>query len=127
MAWGFSTNGGLSWSELLILIGVALIAWWMSPYSYGISKKHGAIMSLPEEQRRVVVYWRPGCIFCQRLRGGLGNDAKRVQWVNIWQDAEAAEFVRQHNDGNETVPTVVIDGEVHTNPDPRLVRDALAA
>ena len=29
------------------------------------------------------------------------------------------------NDGNETVPTVVIDGEAHTNPDPEVVRQRL--
>ena len=29
------------------------------------------------------------------------------------------------NDGNEVVPTVVIDGRPHTNPDPALVKKAL--
>ena len=47
--------------------------------------------------------------------------------MNIWQDAEARAFVRSVNDGNETVPTVVIDGRAHTNPDPALVRQRLEA
>ena len=72
------------------------------------------------------MYWRPSCIFCQRLRGGLGRDAKRVHWINIWQDPEAAAYVRSVNGGDEVVPTVVLDGEPHTNPDPRDVREALA-
>ncbi|NLG20540.1 MAG: NrdH-redoxin, partial [Actinomycetales bacterium] len=49
----------------------------------------------------------------------------KALWVNIWQDDEAAAFVRSVNDGNETVPTVVIDGEAHTNPDPEVVRQRL--
>ncbi len=47
-------------------------------------------------------------------------------WVNVWQDADAAAFVRSVNDGNETVPTVVIDGIPATNPDPQAVYDRLA-
>lgn len=81
---------------------------------------------MADEQSRVVVYWRPGCGFCQRLKGSLGADVDKATWINIWEDEEGAEFVRSANFGNETVPTVVIDGTAHTNPDPRLVRDALA-
>ena len=84
-------------------------------------------MELPEDQRRVIVYWRPGCMYCERLRATLGADAERAQWINIWQDDEAAAFVRSVNGGNEVVPTVVIDDVPHTNPDPALVKTALAA
>lgn len=126
LTWSLSSNG-ITLASLLVGATILLLAWWTSPWAYGISKKHRDVMGLPDAERRVVVYWRPGCIFCHRLRGGLGKDAKRVTWVNIWQDAEAAAFVRSLNDGNETVPTVLIDGEAHTNPDPRFVRDALAA
>lgn len=124
----------LSWSlrhdaftAALVFLLVVVGAWWLSPFAYGISRKHRDVTNLPDDERRVIVYWRPGCVFCARLRGGLGSDASRVHWINIWQDAEAAEYVRSVNDGNETVPTVVIDGEPHTNPDPRVVRDALAS
>lgn len=75
----------------------------------------------------VVVYWRPGCPFCQRLTLALRGPGRRATWVNIWADPEAAAFVRSVNGGDETVPTVVIDGTAHTNPASRLVRDALAA
>ena len=47
--------------------------------------------------------------------------------VNIWEDPEAAAFVRSVADGNETVPTVVIDGHPIVNPAPRLVVAALRA
>ncbi|MFN3258454.1 MAG: glutaredoxin family protein [Ilumatobacter sp.] len=60
---------------------------------------------------QVDLYWRPGCGFCSSLirqLDKLGID--RVEH-NIWEDPAAAEIVRTHANGNETVPTVVI-GEV---------------
>lgn len=75
----------------------------------------------------VVVYWRPGCVFCTALRRRLGRSARHVTWINIWTDGEAAAYVRSVNSGNETVPTVVIDGVAHTNPSVDVVREALSA
>ncbi|MFF4495294.1 glutaredoxin domain-containing protein [Streptomyces sp. NPDC001546] len=76
---------------------------------------------------RPVVFWRPGCTFCIRLRIRLGRDARRLHWVNIWRDPAGAAAVRAANDGNETVPTLVIAGRPHTNPDPEWVRAQLTA
>ena len=61
-------------------------------------------------------YWRPGCPFCSMLRRGL--DTRGVVSIdhNIWDDPEAAAVVRSHARGNETVPTVVIDGVGLVNP-----------
>ncbi|MDG5804737.1 glutaredoxin domain-containing protein [Streptomyces ossamyceticus] len=75
---------------------------------------------------RPVVFWRPGCPYCMRLRLRLGRDAGRAYWVNIWRDAAGAAAVRAANDGNETVPTVVVAGRSHTNPDPGWVREQLS-
>jgi mycoredoxin len=75
----------------------------------------------------VTIYWRDGCPFCLRLRWAVRKYARRATWVDIWSDADAAAYVRTTNDGgNEVVPTVVIDGRSHTNPDPRIVKDALS-
>ncbi|QDQ96572.1 DnaJ family domain-containing protein [Tomitella fengzijianii] len=74
---------------------------------------------------RVTVYWRPGCVFCQRLRAILWARRLRPAMINIRDDARAAAFVRSVADGNETVPTVVIDGVAHVNPAPRSVVAAL--
>lgn len=75
----------------------------------------------------VTIYWRDGCPFCARLRLAVRRYRDRARWVNIWEDPEAAAFVRSTNEGgDETVPTVVIDGVAHTNPPPSVVRDALA-
>ncbi|MER7821489.1 MULTISPECIES: glutaredoxin domain-containing protein [unclassified Streptomyces] len=75
---------------------------------------------------RPVVYWRPGCQYCIRLRIRLGRGARRLHWVDIWRDPEGAAAVRAANDGNETVPTVVVAGLPHTNPRPEWVREQLS-
>ncbi|MFE1804795.1 glutaredoxin domain-containing protein [Streptomyces sp. NPDC059533] len=75
---------------------------------------------------RPVVFWRPGCKYCIRLRIRLGRGARQLHWVDIWRDPAGAAAVRAANDGNETVPTVVVAGRPHTNPDPEWVRDQLS-
>ncbi|GAB2906072.1 glutaredoxin domain-containing protein [Streptomyces heilongjiangensis] len=75
---------------------------------------------------RPVVFWRPGCTYCMRLRLRLGRGARQAYWVNIWRDPDGAAAVRAANGGNETVPTVVVAGRPHTNPDPGWVREQLS-
>ncbi|MCF3128837.1 glutaredoxin domain-containing protein [Streptomyces olivochromogenes] len=76
---------------------------------------------------RPVVFWRPGCPYCLRLRIRLGRSAHRLHWVNIWRDPAGAAVVRAANEGNETVPTVVVAGRPYTNPDPAWVREQLSS
>ena len=69
-----------------------------------------------------IVYWRPGCPFCVRLRASLALRARRYHWVDIWSDPSGAASVRAVAAGNETVPTVVaVDGS-YVNPSPRFAR-----
>ncbi|WP_089102491.1 glutaredoxin domain-containing protein [Streptomyces hyaluromycini] len=75
---------------------------------------------------RPVVFWRPGCTYCMRLRVRLGRGARQLHWVDIWRDPAGAAVVRAANDGNEIVPTVVVAGRPHTNPDPEWVREQLS-
>lgn len=82
--------------------------------------------ALAQGQVGVAIYWRPGCPFCQNLAARVRGKAERAAWVNIWNDPEAAAYVRSVNNGDETVPTVVINGVAHTNPPTRLVREALS-
>jgi glutaredoxin-like protein len=66
----------------------------------------------------LVVYWRPLCGFCQRLLEALDAAGIRPELHNIWEEPEAAEFVRSVNDGNEIVPTVMVGGTAYANPPP---------
>jgi glutaredoxin-like protein len=72
----------------------------------------------------VVVYWRPGCGFCQALTWELDHVGLETERRNIWDDPDAAAFVRSVAGGNETVPTVTIGPETMVNPS---ARDVVAA
>jgi mycoredoxin len=72
----------------------------------------------------IEVFWRPGCPFCMKLRATLALRNVKVRWINIWEDDEARQFVREENGGNETVPTVRIGERVLTNPTWRQFRAA---
>ena len=115
----------------LLAAGYGVLAlgllWWTSPWRGRGGTTHREVLAMADTDERsgVVVYWRPGCGYCARLRSSLGEAADDATWVNIWDDEEAAAFVRSVNDGSETVPTVVIDGEPHTNPRPALVLERL--
>lgn len=66
----------------------------------------------------VTVYWRPGCVFCHGLlrrlrRSGLVFEQRNIY---IWEDDEAAAFVRSVARGNETVPTVRVQEVALLNP-----------
>ncbi|AXE84179.1 glutaredoxin domain-containing protein [Streptomyces sp. Go-475] len=76
---------------------------------------------------RPIVFWRPGCKYCLRLRIRLGRGARALHWVDIWRDPAGAAAVRAANDGNETVPTVLVAGRPYTNPEPDRVRGQLSS
>lgn len=59
------------------------------------------------------------------MRAGLGGAGVDAAWRNIWEDADAAHFVRSVAGGSETVPTVRIGDEVLVAPKPRHVIDRL--
>lgn len=83
--------------------------------------------ALARAEHGVAVYWRPGCPYTARLRMAVRGQRDDIVWVNIWEDEAGRAYVAGVNGGNETVPTVVIDGMAYTNPDPAVVKAALAA
>lgn len=85
----------------------------------------GPLELASENRPGVTVFWRPGCGFCAMLERGLSKAGLEYERRNIWEDAEAAQFVRTANNGNETVPTVVIGTDVYTNPPARFVLEQL--
>lgn len=54
------------------------------------------------EGKTLEVFWRPGCPYCASFRRSLGRRGIDATWVNIWQDEQAAWFVRRVNNGDET-------------------------
>ncbi len=68
----------------------------------------------------LVVYRRDHCSYCWALERALRGAGVDYDRRDIHADPDAAAFVRSVNDGNETVPTVVMpNGDVRTNPKPR--------
>src|SRR5690348_10952594 len=47
-----------------------------------------------------IIYWRPGCRYCLRLRFRLGRAGAQAHWVDIWRDPAGAAAVREVADGN---------------------------
>ncbi|MZD04798.1 hypothetical protein GTW43_06835, partial [Streptomyces sp. SID5785] len=109
---GHRATGG---AELLVFVVFAVVC---SPLVFPRSVSAAEAGRRSAADGRPVVFWRPGCAFCLRLRFRLAHRARRAHWVNIWRDPDGAAAVRAANEGNETVPTVVVAGRAHTNPAP---------
>lgn len=71
----------------------------------------------------LTIYSTPWCGYCHRLMKQLDGENVDYISIDIERDPVAAEYVRQVNGGNQTVPTVVFpDGSAATNPS---VKDVL--
>ncbi|MEU6777093.1 glutaredoxin domain-containing protein [Streptomyces sp. NPDC046759] len=91
----------------------------------GPGRTRERVRTLSEAHDGVVVYWRPLCPFCMKLRTELLLARLPHTRVNIWRDPEAAAFVRSVADGNETVPTVTVAGRALVNPSLRQLKEAV--
>ena len=68
------------------------------------------------------------CGYCRRLKSQLDREGIAYTVVDIEELPDAAEFVMQVNNGNQTVPTVLFpDGSAATNPSVAEVKARLTA
>ncbi|MDI9931695.1 glutaredoxin domain-containing protein [Rhodococcus sp. IEGM 1354] len=120
---GFAlVNFGTIASSIVVMVLVAVFLLVLTtPVLYPRSLSDDASRVLATEKSVPLIYWRPGCIFCLRLRVALLLRGKKAVWTNIGADAAAAARVRSVNDGNETVPTVFVGTGHRTNPSPSWV------
>jgi glutaredoxin len=122
--------GALIWiagGSVLHFILFAVLAVALSPLIYPRTVTAAEAQQRSAHDGKAIVYWRPGCPFCLRLRATLTGRAREAYWVDIWKDPEGAAAVRAVADGNETVPTVILAGTPHVNPNPLWLRGALRA
>ncbi|WP_371525353.1 hypothetical protein OG302_03725 [Streptomyces sp. NBC_01283] len=117
--------GGSPGTAAVLLLVFALLAGVNSPLFFP-----RPVSALEAQRRsavdgRPIVFWRSGCQYCVRLRFRLGRSARQLHWVDIWRDPDGAATVRAANEGNETVPTLVVAGQPHVNPDPAWVREQI--
>ncbi|MCG6499091.1 mycoredoxin [Kitasatospora sp. A2-31] len=81
----------------------------------------------------VTMYSTTWCGYCNRLKSQLDREGIGYTEINIEEDPASASFVESVNNGNQTVPTVLVvpagGGEqvVMTNPSLLQVKKALAA
>ncbi|GHP19341.1 hypothetical protein RN2511_040770 [Rhodococcus sp. NKCM2511] len=113
--------GNIASSMVIMVLVVVFLLVLTTPVLYPRSLSDNASRVAATEKSVPLIYWRPGCIFCLRLRVALLLRGKNAVWTNIRADAAAAARVRSVNDGNETVPTVFAGSEHRTNPDPSWV------
>ncbi|RMB59964.1 hypothetical protein EAX62_09570 [Tessaracoccus antarcticus] len=73
-----------------------------------------------------VVFWKPGCVFCERLLLAMGKD-DRITWVNVWADKDANAEVRRLNGGDELTPTALVGERVLRNPSAQDMIEYLSA
>ncbi|MDQ3804450.1 MAG: glutaredoxin family protein [Acidobacteriota bacterium] len=64
----------------------------------------------------VKVYGADWCEDTRHTRAFLDRLGVAYEYVNIEQDARAAAWVREHNEGKERKPTVDVAGQVLTVP-----------
>jgi mycoredoxin len=115
-----SGRTGLAVALFVIFVILGVLA---SPRAFPRSTSAAEAQASSAADGRAIVYWRPGCPFCLRLRGSLGRDAAKLHWVDIWADPAGAAAVRAVTGGDETVPTVVAGSGSWVNPAPALVRE----
>ena len=119
-----TSSTGLGVGLLLVFV---VLAWLYSPWFFPRPVSAAEAARRSQIDGKPIVFWRPGCRYCLRLRIRLRAAARGLHWVDIWLDQAAAELVRGYADGNETVPTVLVGGRAYINPDPSWVRRQAAS
>jgi mycoredoxin len=120
-AWQLADGSLLLGVVYFLAFGVLAVL--VSPRVFPRSVTDASARAASAVDGRPIVYWRPGCPYCLRLRTALGRDAGRLHWVDIWDDPAGAATVRGVTGGDETVPTVVAGDRSWVNPAPGVVRD----
>lgn len=95
-------------SVAVMLTIMALVAWWVSPLRGAGPHIDHALAHRDGDDEDVIVYWRPGCRYCSRLRRRLDPTVRdQVAWVNIMSDPQGAAYIRRFHDGDMVTPTAV--------------------
>ena len=118
--------GGSPDGTTVVISGVMLVlACLLSPLLFPRTQEDAAARKQAGASEVPLIYWRPGCVYCVRLRLALGRSGNRAVWVDVSRDDEASARVRRANHGDETVPTVFLGNSARVNPAPSWVRSQL--
>ncbi len=115
LGWEAIEGAGPSPAAAVGLAVLLALGWWLSPLRRGRHVPHDRAQAASSDDD-VIVYWKPGCMYCTRLLAGLRrSERNHIRWVNVWKDQAAAQFVADHNHGDVLTPTV-ITGAGHRLP-----------
>ena len=65
----------------------------------------------------ITVYGADWCPDCRRSKAFLEEHRVPYQWIDVDQDTEAQEYVRQVNNGRRIIPTILFpDGSILVEP-----------
>ena len=68
-------------------------------------------------QETIKVYGADWCPDCRRSKGFLEEQGVAYQWIDVDQDEQAQEYVRQVNNGRRIIPTILFpDGSILVEP-----------
>jgi mycoredoxin len=76
----------------------------------------------------ITVYSTTWCGYCRRLKSQLDREGVAYVEIDIEAEPGAADIVMKVNNGNQTVPTIVLpDGTALTNPSVAAILERLGA
>ena len=76
--------------------------------------------------QKLILYGTPTCPMVPPVRGMLERAKVDFEYINIREDSEGRERVRQINNGNESVPTLLFsDGSTLTEPSTKELKGKL--
>ena len=79
-----------------------------------------------ETRQAIILYGHPACMMVYPIRGMLDQSNAVYETINIFEDPEGRQRVREINNGYESVPTLVFpDGSTLTEPSAGAVRQKL--
>ena len=85
-------------------------------------------MTIPPENQKIIMYGTPVCPGVPPMKGLFKQAKVNYEYVNILEDREARERVREINNGYESVPTFEFpDGSTLTEPSAKDVKKKLEA
>jgi len=76
---------------------------------------------------RIKVYGADWCAMTRRTLNLLDRLGVQHDYINVDHDSEAAEWVKNQNNGKEKKPTVNIRGRILTTPSNETLEEALRA
>ena len=64
----------------------------------------------------IKVYGADWCPDCLNTKNFLFSKGIEFEYIIITENTEAIAFLEKVNNGKRIIPTIVVDGKIHTNP-----------